>query len=292
MWPMIVTAAASAVYSAVSSSNQAKSNAKNTRAAALANSRAATQAAIANRNASYAIANANIAIAASQANFANQANWIVAQRNQRLIEAQTEYSQLLLDREEDLLWDQLELDVKQREKIRDSDVGAYEAEVSASGIVIGEGSTANVAEHIITEADFDTMVMRHNADIAATDILNARARSEWEGMMAVQQAMWDGATNSASSTLSALSSAAGIGAQTTINSSAAMTQTYLNNWSSMYNANLQASQYDQASNQALVSGLFQVGSAIASNYRATDSSSLAVSSQPTTRSTGQYIYPY
>jgi len=179
---------------------------------------------------------------------------------------QRDYSIELLDREEDMMWDQFGLDIMQRQKIRDMDVGTFEAQAAASGVVLGQDSSANVASHIITESSLDELVMRHNADLKATEILNAKARSLWESEIAIQQTLWEGSVGISTGAINTMASAMGIGAQTALDSSVSMNNTYLSNWSNTYNANLQAQQYTRAANQAWVNGAFQFGSSMASAY--------------------------
>ena len=238
-------------------------NAAAAREAAMTNARMATETAKANMASEVSATQANNAILVNRAVTSNKVQQLTTDLNVSLIKAKTTYQSLLLDNEESKLWEGLDLNIEKREKMRASQEGSWEARAAASGTVVGEGSNADVSKFIRSEASFDEMVMRYNADVGATDILNARAKGDWEGTVATQQAIWNGSMTQASTNINTVSQIAANSTQSTLKINAETQQTNLNSWAIVNNGNAQADQLDSKATQDMVSSIFSGASSVA-----------------------------
>lgn len=265
MWPLVAVAAVSAVYNATSASSAAKANAKSVRVTADNNAKMAVDVAKANVVQRQATTKLNNEMTLEKASMSNKMSQLTAERNAYLARTKSAYSNLLLDQEEIKLWDGLDLDVKQRDKARAQDLGSFEARTGASGITIGEDSAADVAAFINGQASFDEMVLRHNANNTATDILNAKARNLWEGEQLAQEIMWESATSQTAELINANMSIYGENAQAGIDIANMVDQANMGNNIGMVNAQNQAksiiAQGQRDSNSALVKGAASMVSA-------------------------------
>lgn len=140
--------------------------------------------------------------------------------NANMIKATTKYNNSLLDYEEELLWEQMDLDIELLERQRARERGTMKATQSASGTVMGEGSNAEVIIDQRTQEALDAFVVRRNADIEAKKIANKQAQNTWQGEMAIQKTLYQGQLQNFSVHQSAGNQAAGILAQSGISAAA------------------------------------------------------------------------
>lgn len=190
-WPMAVAAIVSIAGSALSAgsaSSQARSQRKwneyNTtmkRNADMASLQAQTM---------LGMANAQAAMISGQ----TQAMLIQADTdfNRRLIEATTAYNNALLEEEIDQVWEASELDILLLQAARDQERGQIEAQQSASGTVMHEGSNAQILIGQKTQEELDAFVIQRNADIAVTDLQNTIAQNTWQGGLEIKKLTWEG----------------------------------------------------------------------------------------------------
>lgn len=129
--------------------------------------------------------------------------------NADMIRATTQYNDLLFEQELSDLYETNELDQEVLHLQRARERGAIEASQSASGTLMGQDSNADVIMDQMTMEALDSFILQRNADKKAKEILNARARSSWEGEMAARKILWEGEVEAMSSTLSTRAQAAG-----------------------------------------------------------------------------------
>jgi hypothetical protein len=156
-----------------------------------------------NASMSYNTAQANIAaqsaIAAANANAIRTASSIdekllydTTALNVAILGATSNYNDLLLEKELSLMWEGAELDEQLLARQRAKERGSIEAQQAASGTLMGQDSAGAVVVDQQTQEALDAFVIRHNADIAAGKIQDARAQNAWQGQMEIQKTLWDG----------------------------------------------------------------------------------------------------
>lgn len=129
--------------------------------------------------------------------------------NADMIRATSQYNDLLFEEEVADVYEALELDQEMLHLQRARERGAIEASQSASGTLMGVDSNADVIIDQMTMEALDSFIIQRNADKKAKEILNARARSAWEGEMTAQKIIWEGDVEAMSSGLNARAQAAG-----------------------------------------------------------------------------------
>ena len=232
-----------------------------------------------NANMGYQVASGNIAARTQLAMLNAQAAQTTAQVqagaimgsagfNAAMVQATTRYNDLLMKEEEDLLWEQMGLDLKLLGQQRAQERGEIIANQAASGTVIGEGSNADVVISQKTQEALDAFVVRHNADVQANKIMNARAQNMWQGEAQVRKITYEGQLG-ASVALANANTAAMTGLASARIQGAADRQS---NWYRLM-AGLQASNYTQSnayqqSSNTLTHGLFSAAGQFASSYYA------------------------
>jgi hypothetical protein len=281
MWPMVAMAVASTAYNAYNSSKAGSANAKNARAAAEANAKMARDTARLNVASTMAALGVNNKVIEMNTGVSNAVTDITAQQNAALARVKAAYSNELLDQEDAKLWAGLDLDIEQRRRVRDTDVGAFVAQAGASGTTIGEGSNMDVTNFIRQQAGFDELVMRHQADLTATDILNAKSRNSWEGEVTAQQYMWEGYVSQAANTMNMNTQVLSNTLQADINTANTLDQAELSASSGIYNgevaANAAIAKGKQGVGDAIVNGASQIVSAYAMDSKFATTNTTATS---------------
>lgn len=243
----------------------------------------ATQNAIAGVNASMALAagqiNASVALKTSKL-------------NAQIIGATALYNDALMEEEEKVMWDAMELDLELMENERAVERGAILADQAASGVVMGQDSHADVITDQKTQEALDAFVVRHNADISAAKISNARAKGLWEADMAIKKTIYDGQMSAWSSTANAGLKAAGIAATAKISALAGTMSANSRRTSGLAGASMTYSQNRTDITNGFVNGLFSAASSGAQSYYAQKplSSSTSMSSSSAVQSSyGPYL---
>jgi hypothetical protein len=132
-----------------------------------------------------------------------------AQYNADMIRATSSYNDLLYEEELADVYESLDLDLETLHLQRARERGAIEAAQSASGVLMGQDSPGDVIIDQMTMEAMDSFIIQRNADKKANQILNARARSAWEGEMTAEKIIWEGDVEAMSSSMSTRAQAAG-----------------------------------------------------------------------------------
>lgn len=272
-WVAYIPAAISAV-SAISQSSQTASGTANQAQWQKFDSQRRYDSAMTNLQAQRYIAAANAKSVQAGAKVKAELIENEALFNVGMIEATTNYNSSLLDYEEELLWEQMDLDLSLLERQRARERGSIKAQQSASGTVMGEGSNAEVIIDQKTQEALDSFVVRRNADIAARKISNKQAQSEWQGQMAIQKTLWQGQLQQASAFSQASGQAASIIAQSNISAAAGKISAGFARDSAWHGArNTQQAGKDASWNQ-LTTGLFSAAAQGAQAYYQNEGRSL------------------
>lgn len=190
-----------------------------------------------------------------------------ARYNAQMIYATTMYNDELLERELELMWDGTELTLEQLEDQRAVERGAIVANQAASGTVIGEGSNAEVIIDQKTQEAMDAFIIRHNADIQASNITNARTQGLWQGQAQSQRVIFEGQLQAASVMNNAIASAAGGLATSAISGMANLKSADYALRAGMSQGDIYQMQGNQAAQNNLFQGLFSAaGQGISAYY--------------------------
>lgn len=259
MEPMTMALGAAAGLQAASSIFGYNSAKKQNEAQAAANTWNASMGystALGNIQASNMIGRFNAQAAAQAGRISAQAYMMGAEMNADIIRATARYNDSLLATEEEQLWDALELDVELMRNERLRERGAMLAIQSVSGTVMGTGSNADAITDQMTQEALDLFVMRHNADIGAADLLNARAQGLWEADMQAKKVMWEGQLAAITTQANANMGAASQLATTAISGAANLISATNARDSQMASGSLQYAQNNMQAQSNLVTGLF------------------------------------
>lgn len=283
-WVPMAISAASAIANRASSSSQNKNQ------AAWNRYNAESQYGIDTLNNSTALAlgqmNAALAMKAGDVNAAlalhsGKIDSLVAQRtadyNAAMLTATAQYNDSLLESELSSMWETAELDLMLLDNQRQVERGQIVAEQAASGTVIGEGSNADVLIDQRTQAELDAFVVRHNADVQAASISNARAQGMWEAQVGVQHTIWQGQMESYYAVANSEIRAQGIKANAALDSAAMGASSSINYWAGTQSANLRRqagiagaslnyNQNQQTISNNFVQGMFSAAASGASRY--------------------------
>ena len=257
-----VIGVASAAYGAISGKNQNDYQ----QAVNSYNAQMGYRSDLANIAASSLLNQVNMNMVLSSGRFdAEMARWN-AEFNSMLITETLEYNDSLFEAELRDLWDSIGLDLQLLESQRSREKGEIIADQASSGVVIGEGSAADIIIDQKTQEALDVLVIRHGAEIQAAKISNARAQSLWEGNLQVRRVIWEGETNAMVSLANATMTASGLAAQGGIE---AITRRKSADYSLLSAATGATYQYSANKTQIqnnLMSGLFNTAGQAASSY--------------------------
>jgi len=189
-----------------------------------------------------------------------------ASYNIGVLQATAEYNDALLEEELSLMWDSHELDLVQLHQQREAERGDIIATQAASGTVIGEGSNADIVAYSMAQEALDTLVVRHNADIGASKISNARAQNNFKTTSAINKIIWDnevGATLAYSNTLAQVK-AIGFGSAISAKADTASAKQQL--IAGVSGSNTQYAEISDKNRNNLVNGMFSSAAQVASVY--------------------------
>ena len=252
----LAAAAALTVASAIVGHNSAKKQNEAQAAANTWNASMGYSTALGNIQASNMIGRFNAMAATQAGRISAQAYMAGAEMNADIIRATAAYNDSLLATEEEQLWDALELDVELMRNERLRERGTMLAIQSVSGTVMGTGSNADAVTDQMTQEALDLFVMRHNADIGAADLLNARAQGLWEADMQAKKVMWEGQLAAITTQANANMGAASQLATTAISGAANLISATNARDSQMASGSLQYAQNNMQAQSNLVTGLF------------------------------------
>ena len=254
-WQLAAAAALTAA-SAIVGHNSAKKQNEAQAAANTWNASMGYSTALGNIQASNMIGRFNAQAAVQAGRISAQAYMMGAEMNADIIRATAQYNDSLLATEEEQLWDALELDVDLMRNERLRERGTMLAIQSVSGTVMGTGSNADAVTDQMTQEALDLFVMRHNADIGAADLLNARAQGLWEADMQAKKVMWEGQLAAITTQANANMGAASQLATTAISGAANLISATNARDSQMASGSLQYAQNNMQAQSNLVTGLF------------------------------------
>lgn len=245
--PLVVyagVAAASAIYGGISASNTSKANAAAAQAAALQNSINVQQTGMMNSALAGMAGQINAQNQYQSAYLNAQSSLLVNAYNEALTRSVVDYNVSLLEAELPALLRQWELSDTQLQQQRARSTGSILATQSSSGTVMNVQS--NLDTVVSNEAAFamDAAVLRHNYDQQSADVLNAIARSKWEGQVQIQKMNYEAEMG--------VFNAMG---QAHLNSRGIMVNTTLSMMGGTYNANQQASTIMSQGNAAYQQGM-------------------------------------
>lgn len=193
----------------------------------------------------------NAALAMMEADVNNQFIRSVANYNSLMQTAIASHNASLLEAEVDNVWEAADLDLTQLEQQRARTAGTAEAYFSASGVVMGQDSAADVVADINTQFELDKTIVRHNAEMEANRFLNEAAKSRFQGGLEARRILWEGQMATFQNTANANLRAAGYRVNAGIEAGGAMVnagiqaggilgQSMLDAATTRYNANVSA----------------------------------------------------
>lgn len=212
------------------------------------------------------LAQFNSYLVQQQAEIESQYSLDVAAWNIDIIEKTVAYNDELLEEELALMWEAADLDLTLLAQERAVERGEILADQAASGTVMNTGSNLDTIINQKTQEELEASIIMHNADIAAADINNARAQSQWEGDIAIQQAEWEGKMGSYIALSNAELTSAGIMAEAGMNVLTGMMSADYSLESSLYGISQAEDAYSSSNTQDLISGLFSAASTAAKTY--------------------------
>jgi len=268
-WPLIIFAAASAVYSGVSASNTSKANAAAAQNAANANANSVRNSArISNQaNSMIAMFNASSSLASAKVN--TQANQDLANYNSLLITSTNAYNQELLSQELSQIWENEGLDKVYLEQRRSEDTGKVVASQASSGTTIGVGSNQDTYVDLQAQYALQQTVLVQQYDRQANSVLNAQARGNWETQQQITKLQYETQMGSYVTMSNAYADARS-GLMSSAVSSWANTES-ANNQANTYisGGNAQFSAYQSQASQQMTAGVVNGIGAAASTYAQT-----------------------
>jgi hypothetical protein len=265
-WWALIPAAISAV-SSIQQKNQATQ--QNAEATAWNRYNVQTQFStdINNINSQRAITDLNIAmILAGAEQSSNSTNALTKHKVGQVYQAAL-YDDLLYEQELGLVWESAELDLQLISMQRAKERGRLEAAQSVSGTVMGQDSNADAVIDQMAQEAMDKFVVKHNADIKAKQINNARATSLYNAQMMISDIEFQGGMSANLERSNAYMQALGMSTQSAISTNASMTTAQSSYESGMAGASLQGSQNSQAINNNFASGMFSsIGQGVSAYY--------------------------
>jgi hypothetical protein len=184
----------------------------------------------------------------------------IAQYNANLQSFLGDYNASLLETEVGRIWEALDLDILQMEQQFARERGDIEVGYGASGVMMNQDSPLTAVIDARTQQELDLMIVRHNADIQASKLLDAAAKGRWEGNMAAASIMFESKISSSTNYANAVLSAMGTVAQGTIDSKMTLYNTGIGAEQTRLQGVSNYSTYKSQDQQALANGLFQAGS--------------------------------
>ena len=224
------------------------------------NAQAALAAGAANASAIMAMAGFNSSMALAAGAMSANSSLLIAEYNGKLKSFIGDQNAKIYENDARLVWEKEQLDEFQMKQQFARQRGAMQVAYGASGVIMNQDSPMDAIVDAETKHAMDVMVLQHGADIQATKLHDAAARSRWEGNVMASQMAFEGRMNAIEAQGNATLKSAGFGAQGAIDSSAAK-----------YNSELMAQKYlvagnnasllaDSKDDQAMWNGLFSAAS--------------------------------
>lgn len=189
---MLAVTVASAIYQGMSSASAAKAQARQAADWAAYNAAMARSVGERNAKASIAFATFNAGLQRMGATAEAAALQARAKYNAGIRLQIAEYNAKQIEQEVPLIWDQAELDTFNLGQQIDAISGANRAAYGASGVALDIGTPVDVETDIRTQEALEAFVVRHNAQIATARIVDAAAKSRWEGQVEAATILHEG----------------------------------------------------------------------------------------------------
>lgn len=191
-----------------------------------------------------------------------------AKTNAMIIEHTADYNDKLMAEEERKMWNAWELDDMLYAVVRQQERGQIEATQAATGTLIGEGSNADVVSSQIAQETLDRFIMHHDANIKASEIINARLQNAWQSALEVKKVLWEGNLNAIAAQSGANLQGVGQLGSAMLGAQADRTSAKLRQQSGIYGGAIQSTVNNAQNNAQLVSGLFGAAASSISTYYA------------------------
>lgn len=189
--------------------------------------------------------------------------------NASLIRKTMNYNDQLLAQEEEMLWESMGLDLKLLAKQRERERGHLVANIASSGTTLGVESNKDIIVEQRTQEALDAFVVKHNADVQAANIKNARAKNEWQGNMEIQKTIYNGEMSSFVTMENTRNSVMSMGMQTAISGKAAFDTANFALSSGMTGAEQRYGANDARISQNFTNGMFSAAGTFAQGYART-----------------------
>jgi len=188
--------------------------------------------------------------------------------NASMLEATTTYNNSLLESDLEDMWEATGLDLEMLHRNRAVERGGIEAVQSASGVLMGQDSSAVVIMDQRAQEGLDAFVVQHGADIQASKIQNSIAANTWQGEMEIKKMKWEGEVANKTARTNAQLQASTLLTQSGLSSNAARVTAGYGYSSSMASAQSSYAAGKQSATNALTSGLFKGVSSATDTYYA------------------------
>lgn len=213
-----------------------------------------------------AIANFNAAMQQKSGELSASTYLANAKTNAMIIAHTADYNDKLMAEEERKLWEAWELDDLLYSIVRKQEKGIIEAAQAASGTLMGEGSNADVVASQMAQGALDRLVMQHNAQLKAGDIINSRLQNAWQSDLEIKKVLWEGNLNAIAARSGANLQGIGQLGSAMLAAQADSTTAELRRQSGIYGGAIQATVNNTQNNAQLASGLFGAASSAISTY--------------------------
>ena len=180
--------------------------------------------------------------------------------NAGIIKATSVYNDDLLENELSLMWEGMDLDLRLLEQQRARERGTMLANQAASGTVMDDGSNFDAIVSQKTQEALDAFVIRHNADIQAKKIQNARAQNLWQGEMQLRKTMWDGQLGASIAMNNANAQAKSLLTTGALRLGSGLQSAFYQREADKYGLSMGKYEWDQTAQGTLTTGLFSAAS--------------------------------
>lgn len=174
-----------------------------------------------------------------------------------------DFNNHLLDQDIGLLWEELDLDLRQYSMEAVEALNKSQLKYMASGTLLGKGDSLDQA--LIdekTKFDVDKLIMRNNADISMRKLQDSQAKGNYETDLAVSELQFNGEVNAFKTLTSAESRAKQITMQGDIDSANASWEGETGAANAVYSGDLDAFSATQQGNSALINGAMKAGAGL------------------------------
>lgn len=270
-WLIPVVVGAAAIFQSMSASDAQAKNAEISEEWAYYNAAQAQKAAEFNASAIESLAEVNASLIYTSTENSAMIVESLARYNAAIRVQVAEYNAQLLEKEAALVWEAQELDQVLYAREAERTIKDLRAQFASNGIEITNGSPLDYIVDQATQAKLEAFIIRHNADIEMTKLLDAAALSRWEGEMEAATIIMEGQMSALSTRTQGQLDASAVTIQGAYDAAMARFTGEIQESSILQEGLWNASQYSQAATQTLISGLFSGISSGLQSYSALNS---------------------